>query len=321
MARRSRSARASAALHYAQYLAIRTFAAVLGMLTVRGTRLFARSLAALCMRLPAKVVRRSVAEDNLRAAFPEWTDRQVQDCLRGMYEHLARMLAEFVQFPRQVKLANCREVMVFRNRAASVKALCSGRPVLMLGGHFGNWEASMAAFGEFGFPMGAVARKLDNPYVEAWLDSERARSGHKLYWKRGGYDGMLELLEAGGNLALLCDQDAGKRGVFCDFFGRPASTIKSLALLAIEHDALIVVGYGRRLPDDASCRWTRYEIGCEAVLDVRDYPGSNAVTLLTEQYTAALERAVRRSPEQYFWVHRRWKTAPRVRKSRVKAAA
>ena len=310
----------TAASHRAAYVAVRLVGAVLGMLTPTASRALARGLAALLMRLPARMVRRDVALDNLRASFPEWSEAEVVDCCRRMYEHFGRLVTEQVQFPRQVTLENCREVMVFRNRKASVKALCSGRPVLVLGGHFGNWEASMMAFGLFGFPMGVVARKLKNPHVEAWLDRERRRSGHRLYWKRGGYDGMLELLQAGGNLGLLCDQDAGKRGVFVDFFGRPASTIKSLALLALEHDAIVVVGYGRRLPDDPSARWSRFEIGCEAVLDPRDYADRrDAVAAMTTGYTEALERAVRRSPEQYFWVHRRWKTAPRVRRARKAA--
>ena len=315
---RERSPRLQRGVDLAVYLAVRTLAAGFGMLSVRQTRRLAAAMSSLMMRLPPKIVRRAVAEQNLCAAFPDWSDRDRAVCIRRMYAHLIRMAVEYVQFPRHITLETCREVMVFRNRKASVRAACSGRPVLMLGGHFGNWEASLAAFGVFGFPMGVVARKLDNPFLEAWMDRERSRFGHKLYWKRGGYDGLLELLQAGGNLALLCDQDAGRRGVFCDFFGRPASTVKSLALLAIEHDALLVVGYGRRLPDDARCRWTRYEIGCEAVLDPRDHADDPAaVTRLTEGYTAALERAIRRSPEQYFWVHRRWKSEPRRRKAAV----
>ena len=314
------SRRLSPVVDLAVYGAVRTVCAVLGMLNVRTTRLLARGLAHLLMRMPAKLARRDVARENLAAAFPHWDPARIDRCLFEMYVHLGRLVAEFVQFPRQVTLETCREVMVFRNRRASVRALCSGRPVLLLGGHFGNWEASTMAFGLFGFPMGVVARKLKNPHLEAWLDRERRRSGHRLYWKRGGYDGMLELLEAGGNLGLLCDQDAGSRGIFCDFFGRPASTIKSLALLAIQHDALVVVGYGRRLPDAPEARWARYEIGCEAVLDPRDYADRrDAVPAMTQAYTEALERSVRRSPEQYFWVHRRWKSQPRVRKKKLAA--
>ena len=122
---------------------------------------------------------------------------------------------------------------------------------------------------------------------------------------------MVERLNNGQHLAMLGDQDAGRKGVFVDFFGRPASTFKSIALLALQHDAIICVGYALRLPDDThDSSWVKYELGCEDVLDSRDFTSADAIPELTQQYSAALERAIRRAPEQYFWVHRRWKSQP-----------
>ena len=232
-----------------------------------------------------------------------------------------------MQLPRKMTLTNCREVIVFRNRQVVLQALCSGRPVFILGGHFGNWEVSTATFGLFGFPMGIVARKLDNPYLHKWFFESRQQTGHKLYLKRGGWAGMNQVLDAGGNLGFLCDQDAGKRGTFVRFFGQEASTFKSIALMAIEYKALLVVGYGIRLPDDPEARWVRYEIGCEEVIDplMFDY-NRETVAEITQRFTSALERAIRRAPEQYFWIHRRWKTRKadvaglRRRKKQKKAA-
>ena len=132
---------------------------------------------------------------------------------------------------------------------------------------------------------------------------------------------MLGFLEARGQLAMLCDQDAGGSGLFVDFFGKPASTFKSIALLALEYRAVICVSYARRLPDNfAANRWVKYELGTEEIIDTAEFDGPNAVRELTEQYTAALERAIRRAPEQYFWVHRRWKSQPRQRKAKARAA-
>jgi len=208
--------------------------------------------------------------------------------------------------------------IVIRNRKQVVNTLCQGRPVLVLGGHFGNWEVSMATFGLFGFPMGVIAREMDNPLLHDWFARAREEAGHRLYLKQGHFDGMAKLLQAGGNLALLGDQDAGRRGAFVDFFGRPASTFKSIALMALEYDALIVVGYGIRLEDDfLNSRWARYEIGCEEIIDPRDLQTDDEVREITERYTAALERAIRRAPEQYFWVHRRWKSEPRQRNKKT----
>jgi Kdo2-lipid IVA lauroyltransferase/acyltransferase len=120
---------------------------------------------------------------------------------------------------------------------------------------------------------------------------------------------MLELVQAGGHLALLMDQDAGRRGVFVDFFGKPASTFKSIALMALEHKAILIVGYGVRLPDSPlETDWARFEIGCEEIIDTAAIVARDEVREITERFTKALERSIRRAPEQYFWVHRRWKT-------------
>ena len=315
--------------HRLEYFTFRVFACALSMLSVRWTVAFAEMMAWLLTRvLPKRLTRYEVAADNIRGAFRgELTNEQIEKLIYDMWVHLFRLLVEMVQLPRKMTLANCREVIVFRNRQVVLQALCSGRPVFLLGGHFGNWEVSTATFGLFGFPMGIVARKLDNPYLHKWFFESRQQTGHKLYLKRGGWSGMNELLAAGGNLGFLCDQDAGHRGVFVDFFGKKASTFKSIALMAIEYKALLGVGYGMRLPDDPEARWVRYEIGCEEVIDplLFDY-NRETVAEITRRFNAALERAIRRAPEQYFWIHRRWKTRPdeirepRRRKKHRKAA-
>jgi KDO2-lipid IV(A) lauroyltransferase len=133
---------------------------------------------------------------------------------------------------------------------------------------------------------------------------------------------MVKILNAGGNLGLMCDQDAGRRGVFVNFFGRPASTFKSIALMALEAKAIVITGYGRRLPDDfENARWVRFEIGCEDVIDTADLTSQDEVRELTERFTLALQRSIERSPEQYFWVHRRWKTPPKEKRTREASSA
>jgi KDO2-lipid IV(A) lauroyltransferase len=301
--------------HWAEFQAFRCVACVLEFLSIQQTRRLAAAMAWILVEvLPPRMTRYGVAAENIRRAFPNLSDAAVHSMIRRMWIHLFRMLAEMVQAPRKLALTNCRECVVFRNRAPVLEALTRGRPVLVLGGHFGNWEMSLSAFGMFRFPMGVIAREMDNSYLNDWFRRTREECGHKLYLKKGNFDGITDLLAAGGNLILLGDQDAGRRGVFVDFFGTPASTFKSIALMALEYRALIVVGYGRRLPDDdQSARWARYEVGCEDVIDVERLQTGDEIREITERYTRALERAIRRSPEQYFWVHRRWKTAPRER--------
>lgn len=126
---------------------------------------------------------------------------------------------------------------------------------------------------------------------------------------------MVEILRTGGVLSFLADQDAGQRGLFVEFFGRPASTHKAIALLALEHRAPVVVGYARRMGPGF-----RYEVGCADVIDPDEWTGTaDDARLLTQRYTSAIERIVRRDPEQYLWLHRRWKHQPQIRR-RLKAA-
>jgi len=306
--------------HRLEYLAFRTFACMIAALPMRTAVKAAEVLAfAFARVLPQKLVRGHVARENLRRAFPGRSPDEIDQLAVGMWRHLFRMVVEIIQLPRKVGRDNMADVFTFRNRDETVRTLCSGRPVLILGGHFGNWEVGNVAFGAFGFPVNAVARDLDNPFLHDWFLRVRCKSGGKLISKRGGGGQMTDVLARRGLLGLLCDQDAGDKGVFIPFFGRDASTFKSIALLAMEYRALVVVGYSLRLPDDfVNAHWVRYEIGCEEVIDPDECGG---VDEITRRYTAALERAIRRAPEQYFWVHKRWKSKPRERAKRVRAAA
>ena len=263
--------------------------------------------------LPHRWTRYEVAYQNIRTSFgDQFNDAQIDQLIFRMWWHLFRLVAEIVQLPRRVRINNIVQTIEFRGKYQALRALCSGRPVMFVSGHYGNWELAVSVFGQFGFPMGLVARDLDNPYLNRWFFNFRKYTGHRPIPKKGGFDDITGLLARGGNLAILGDQDAGKAGTFIDFFGRPASTHKSIALLALEYNALICVGYARRLEHEfLDNGWPRYELGCEAVIDPQEYPGSNAVAQITQHFSTALELAIRRSPEQYFWIHRRWKTPPK----------
>ena len=209
-----------------------------------------------------------------------------------------------------ITLENYRKYATLVGHGKVIDRLLWGGPVIMLTGHFGNWEMAGYLFGVFGFPPYSVARTLDNPYLDRFLRSFRERTGQKMIAKKGGYDQMLEVLRTGGVLSFLADQDAGERGMFVDFFGRPASTHKAIALLAIEHQAPVMVGYARRIGPGF-----RYEVGCTELIDPSEFAGTaDDARLLTQRYTSALETIIRRDPEQYLWLHRRWKHQPKERR-------
>lgn len=309
--------------HWAEYLVFRSLVAVVEGVPLRTRDALARGLAWFIHRgLPRKWTRYHVAADNLRQAFgPEMTDQRIDQTIHQMWVHLFRMVGEMILMPRKLQKTRLAEAIEFRNKGQVLRAMASGRPVLLLSGHYGNWEMAISVFGLFGFRMGLVARDLDNPLLHRWFQNFRRSTGHVQIGKNGGSGQMVQQLERRGSLALLGDQDAGGSGLFVDFFGRPASTFKSIGLLALEYQALICVGYARRLDETTPLGWPRFELGCEEVIDPRECETSDPLREITQKYTAALERVIRRAPEQYFWVHRRWKSVPKTREKRQRDRA
>ena len=170
-----------------EYAIFQTLLFIVKCLPVRATIAIAEGLAWAMMRLvPKKLSRYDIARENLRVAFGEsLSDNEVDRMIHGMWLHLFRMVCEMVQLPRRFRLENCSDVLDFERRNDCVRALCSGRPVLFLGGHFGNWEISVNTFGHFGFPMGVVARQLDNPWLHKWFTDFRESTGNSLILKYG----------------------------------------------------------------------------------------------------------------------------------------
>jgi Kdo2-lipid IVA lauroyltransferase/acyltransferase len=301
---------------WGEYVAFRWGICLIETLPVRAALRLATTLAIVVhYGLPRKWSRYAVSRENLRRAFGDSvSEAWINQTVFRMWVHLFRMVVELVQAPRKLHRQTYHAVCDFPDLAYTNEALLSGRPVLLLGGHFGNWEVINGLFGVWGFPMGVIAREMDNPYLDGWFRRYREFYGHRLLQKKGDFDGILEVLQHGGNVALLGDQDAGSRGLFVDFFGHPASTYKSIALLALEYDAFIMVGGATRIADDFDGeRWSRFRIAAQAVIDPRTITSSNPVGEITQRFTTAIEQLIRQAPEQYFWVHRRWKSEPRVR--------
>ena len=297
------------ALDYLVYLVVRLIVGVAQALSIEQSYALADWIARILYRVDKR--HRQVGMENLRLAFGDrYTAAERDRIVRAVYRHFCRMLMEMLHIPRKLHLETWRRRITLVGQEAVVDRLLKGGPVILLSGHFGNWEMAGYLFGVFGFPPHSVARTLDNPYLDRFLRSFRERTGQRMIPKKGGYDQMLEVLRSGGVLSFLADQDAGERGLFVEFFGRPASTHKAIALLALEHRAPVAVGYARRIGPGF-----RYEVGCDAVIDPDEWSGTaDDVRLLTQRYTAALEAVIRRAPEQYLWLHRRWKHQPKPRK-------
>jgi KDO2-lipid IV(A) lauroyltransferase len=297
------------AIDYLVYLAVRATVAIAQAMSVEQSYAFARLLAAVLYRVDRR--HRVVGMENLHAAFGDrYTEAERDAIVRGVYRHFCMMVMELLHIPRKLRRSTWNERITLVGHEKVIDRLLKGGPVVMLTGHFGNWEMAGYLFGVFGFPPYSVARTLDNPYLDRFLRSFRERTGQKMIPKTGGYDQMLHVLRTGGVLSFLADQDAGQNGLYVEFFGRPASTHKAIALLAIEHNAPVVVGYARRVGPGF-----HYEVGCPEIIEPTEWTGTaDDARLLTQRYTSALEQIIRRDPEQYLWLHRRWKHQPKKRR-------
>jgi KDO2-lipid IV(A) lauroyltransferase len=300
---------------YGVYLVVRVFVCVVQALSMSAARGLARALAWLAYHVDRR--HREVAKDNLRQAFPgRYSETDLDRLVRRVYRHFCTMLVEIIHLPRKLHTTNWRRHFDLSRCPQIIDCMLSGRPVMIVTCHFGNWEMAGYGLGLLGFTTHAIARRLDNPYLDAFLGTFRKKTGQTILAKDGDFDRIQAVLKANGALATLADQDAGQRGLFVDFFGRPASTHKAIALLALEHGVTLVAVGTPKVGEPM-----RYQVVVGDVIRPEEYEGRrpDAVRAITQRYTAALERLIREAPGQYFWLHRRWKHQPAKSKRRAVA--
>jgi KDO2-lipid IV(A) lauroyltransferase len=294
-------------LDYLAYAAARILICIVQAMPLEIGRKLARACAWLMndvLHMRAKVV-----DENLSHAFPELAAAERPALARRMWEHLFLLVLEVAHVPRKIHETNWRKYIKLRDVAPLMRQLIGERPVIVVTGHFGNFELGGYALGILGFPTFTVARNLDNPYLDRYLAGFRAATGQHLIPKNGGFEQIERVLSGGGTMAFLADQYAGEKGCWVEFFGRPASAYKAIALLSLEHDAPVAVCYARRLGGPM-----QFEMVTKAMADPRDAGGDvGTVRDMTQWYTAQLEQSIRTAPEQYWWVHRRWKDTRKKR--------
>jgi KDO2-lipid IV(A) lauroyltransferase len=259
---------------------------------------------------------REVALDNLRHAFPgQYTEEQLRRMVLDVYRHFATMLLEMALLRRKAGNPQWWAELTRASEPLYRPYRDSGRPLLLVTAHYGNWELGAFQLCAAGLPAHIVARPLDNPYLDARVHKFRESFGHKVLSKQTDLWRMYDVLRAGGTVCTLADQDAGPKGQFVDFFGRPASTHRVMAILAQSSNALIGV-IGNRSTGELF----EYEPLVLDVIDVNDYADHpDAARAITQRMTAAIEQLVRRDPRQYLWLHRRWKHQPREKPARQAA--
>ena len=246
--------------------------------------------------------RRAVVLDNLARAF---ADERSRDDLatvgRRCFQHLGMNLVESCTFLFRSPAVLLRRVEV-RGAEHVEAAAALGRGMLLLTAHFGNWELLAASHALERWPLSVMIRPLDSALLDPLIERFRLRSGVELIAKRHGLRDALEALRRGRMVGILLDQNASRReGVFVPFFGIPASTSRGMAVIALRSGAPVLPVFIRRVSGG------RHVVEVEPAVPV---PDGGDVVAYTAAFNRAIEAAIRRAPEQWFWLHRRWKTQP-----------
>ena len=264
----------------------------------------AEIVAALGFRLARR--QRKAGIQNLRMAMPELRDDDRFAILRGCFSNLGRLLVEFSHFPGLNK-HNIAELVTYDGFEHYQNAVARGKGVLFLTAHFGSWELSCFAHSLFGNPMKFVVREIDNSRVGKLIESYRELAGNTPIDKRNASRDILKSLRNNETIGILVDQNTTRdEGVFVDFFGIPAATTPAVATLALRTGAAVVPGF---LIWEADSR--KYRLQFDPPVDLIS-TGDPTRDILenTRAFNGILEGIIRRYPDQWLWIHRRWKTRP-----------
>jgi KDO2-lipid IV(A) lauroyltransferase len=291
---------------YMVYLALRLVSMFANMLSVATVYRLAGLAGDAWYALDVRHRRRAV--EHLRESFPTWPWRRLEQVARGSFRSVAYLGIESLLTPRQMTSYTWGRRILLPAQTEAVRLLLErASGVIFICGHLGGWEVAGYGLALLGFKGYAVARPLDNPHLNRYLMDSRGRMGLNILDKRGAMDAMDTIFARNDYVGFIADQDAGRTGVFVDFMGRPASTYKAPALMAMRYNVPVVVHSARRVGETYL-----FEMEFDRVIRPDEWADkADPMRWITQEYTAALERAVRRSPEQYLWIYRRWKTSPR----------
>jgi len=293
---------------YLVYILVRILFCLVQSMSLETNRAFARGLTFVFMWILP--IRRRLLHENLKIAFPGLNKEERQHIIGAMWEHLFLMGVEVALARRKIRDFNWTDYIQLVNAEPLLRLLHQDRPIILVTGHFGNFEIGGFSLGVLTYPSHSVARTLDNPYVNRFIKKFRESTGQFLIPKKGAAPEVARVMEENGLLALLVDQWAfPKEGYQVNFFDKPTSTFKAIAILALKFNAPIVVCHAlRKEGEHAQYQTLHFEMHICDILDPLDLPPNvqNAKEV-TQWFTHVLESSIRQYPEQYWWLHRRWK--------------
>src|SRR3984957_20412752 len=290
---------------WVEYAVVRVLVKILEVLPRRIARPLAASTAHVLFLLSPKL--RKTAELNLRLAFPDWTATQRAAVIRKMTGNLGWMAAEFAHLPKYSK-QNIEDLVILDGHKNFLQGHQQGKGVLYLTGHIGAWELSSFAHALYGYPLHYMARPLDNKRLDALVNEYRCSSGNKPIYKNESARVMLKILKDSGTIGILADQNTmPEEGVFVDFFGKSACTTTGIARVALHTGAAVVPGYAYW--DETIQKYRlRFEPRVELI---RTGDTERDVFENTQRFAKVIEEIIRKHPDQWVWIHKRWKTRPK----------
>ena len=292
-----------------ELLAVRSLLGAIGALPLETSMRFGKAVGRFLAKRFPKL--KKTARRNLEIAFPEMPQEERERIAEGTFESLGRHLG-FVSHFRKFKLERVRGLVDVVGKEHFDEAHATGRGILFFTGHFGSWEVFNLLPPAFGYGMNILVRRIDNPLVENFVDSMRTRFGSVTLDKTKAARRMFRALENGELLGILADLNVQeKEGVFVDFFGVPASTTTSIAKLAIKTNAIVLPAFA--VWEESK---NKYVVYLEPPIEYA--PNDNSpenVRALTQKITTVVEKYVRKYPEQWLWIHKRWNTRPPGEKS------
>ena len=249
---------------------------------------------------------RRVGERNLQLAFPEKSAQERTRILKGVFTSLGRQLAEVCLFPTYTR-DNVSEVVVYDGFGNFEQALQRGKGVLFLTAHLGGWELSAFAHSLYGHPLHVLMRSLDNPYMDQLTREYRTLHGNRMLDKDENVRGLLAAMRGGETAGVLMDTNmTPPQGVFVKFFGIDACTASGVARIAMRTDATVVPGF-----TVWDSQLGKYRLLFDPALTlIRTGDEEADIVSNTQLFTSVIEGKIRQYPDQWLWVHRRWKTRP-----------
>jgi len=291
-----------------ELLAVRSLLGAIGALPFETSMRFGKAVGQFLAKTLPKL--QKTARRNLEIAFPEMPDAEKEKIVIGTFESLGRHLG-FVSHFKKFELETVRDLVEVVGKEHFDKAHATGRGILFFTGHFGSWEVFNLLPPAFGYRMNILVRRIDNPLVENFVDKMRTRFGSITLDKTKSARTMFRALENGELLGILADLNVQeKEGVFVDFFGVPASTTTSIAKLAVKTDAVVLPAFA--VWEESK---QKYVVYLEPPVEYAQ--GDNSpenIHRLTQSITTVVEKYVRRYPEQWLWIHKRWNTRPKGEK-------